>query len=571
MFNLLEFKELCEKGIVLEKMVHYAKDLKTPTVCKDSASKDSSARHNELKIVYRVGIPLDLVGKFNIKPEHVAEEDLGCLLALYGSEPAGCALINLNGRGALLHPFRHEFHFGERRAYLHNIFVDQRFRSRGIARSLYLKSFNLLKNDYSHIDILVDSDKFAPNSIVKKLGFEEKHKVVLIKLFSLKIVLHLNNALKNAIYDLLMFVGKCFIRFIKLLVKPIYSLYIKAIRLREKRFLDMHTLADLKFVKTEGLKIAFICSDKPDQTIINTIYPDGHIINKIKRFHKNNLLLEADKISGGMDAVIIDCPFDWLRRKFSKSENMIFMPKWVNQKNYLFTSFSDFKKTCTKSKNRTAYTDIKKIAKYSYDYIFTKDRKMLQFFYENMYLPYAKNRYKDAALIKSFGSIKESFEKGGLLFVRDKDRYLSGVVIKLVDHVMEGVSFGILNGDSGLIKSGALIALYHSYFKFAEKNGIKAIDFGLSRSFLHDGVLRYKAKWNAEIEFDKKKSSVFAIKFRNISPSLKRFLISNPFMAIEKNKLVGNIFVDSQETLDRDEVIRPHSINGLSEYKVIKL
>lgn len=569
MGRLTDLKTFFKQRIAMTEYIHYVKDLRSPAVFFGPEDKPLSG---DFTFEYRSSVSPDHAREFGIRPEQLRNKDIRYVLAIYKkTEPAGCILVNLNGCGTIYYPFRFEANFGKDHSYLQNLYVIPKFRNRGISKYIYNEAFKVLKDDFRYVDAFVAARKLIPNSVIKKMGLVEKERVVFLKLFSLTYVFKLDNALKIAMYDTFFYVADRSLELAGILSRPLVAVLKRIDGFISDLFMKVHILNDSGVAASTGVRVAFACTGTPDRSVLNVIYPNGYTVESKRRFIRKNAARAIRGISASVDLIIVEGSLRWLRKKFPVAEDVKYLPRWVAQRNCRFASFHDFKKTSSRHKNRTAYDDIKKMESLNYTSVFTRDSILVNFFYDNMYLPHIAMRYKDEAIPRSYDFVKKSCKRGGLLLIADGDKYISGAVIEMKNSTLSSAAFGVLNGDADLMRKGALVALYRAYFEMAERSGIRNVDLGLSASFLKDGVLRYKSKWECDIDFDESRSTVFALKLVNLSGPLRSFLIHNPFITIDGQGLTGNIFIDSRMVADREEAVRKNRIHGLSEYKVIEL
>jgi hypothetical protein len=61
------------------------------------------------------------------------------------------------------------------------------------------------------------------------------------------------------------------------------------------------------------------------------------------------------------------------------------------------------------------------------------------------------------------------------------------------------VALGIANGEQKWVHGGAITALYRFCIEYAHAQRCTRIDFGVAFPILHDGLLRYKCRWGAQV------------------------------------------------------------------------
>ena len=118
-----------------------------------------------------------------------------------------------------------------------------------------------------------------------------------------------------------------------------------------------------------------------------------------------------------------------------------------------------------------------------------------------MYLPYAYYKYGKTADIEDYHFVRLIFENGRLLFVKDRDSYVLGVLIKDInkDTAMLAVT-GIMEGKYAHTNKDIGIASTYYSILWAKKNDIKLLDFGNCRAFLNNGVFQHNRGWRTTID-----------------------------------------------------------------------
>jgi hypothetical protein len=295
--------------------------------------------------------------------------------------------------------------------------------------------------------------------------------------------------------------------------------------LRELRF-DVYLLSG----KTN---MFYITSSEITPYFIERICKDGSI-TKIKKIYA----WELRRYIVQQEAVLID-----MHKLFEHFFNNDFLvPPYVRQVLDLDKPVDELIK-----ENR----DFKKFSKYRCEVL--TDLNALKFFYEKMYFPYIKKRYGDSAVIQSFNYFEKKFlKKGELVFIKLNDEYVSAALCEMSNKVYFFKKVGVLN--ESLVKEGALSATYYFAILRAKEKNAKYIDFGLSRPFLSDGVLRHKRKWGTQICEDKKINRIFYMKNT----------FKQPFICIKNKKLTAVVFSKN------DNFIKEYAMSGL-EFKIAYL
>lgn len=228
-----------------------------------------------------------------------------------------------------------------------------------------------------------------------------------------------------------------------------------------------------------------------------------------------------------------------------------------------------------KHRNTSLKSDLSKIRRNKLQFEVTKDLSQLHNFYCNMYRPYIAKAHGNRAIEMSYEHVKSKFTGHGslndLLLIKKGEEYIAGILLRRRKNKAKLGSVGIKDGNSDYVSEGATGALvYYSVCYLAEKGATK-IDFGASRSFLKDGVLRYKRKWNQRIS--RKRKMVFLFKPLSKAGGVKGFFLNNPLIYEDKTGLNGAIFVASDQALSKSDFVRIYKdyyVNGLSKLVIYR-
>lgn len=133
----------------------------------------------------------------------------------------------------------------------------------------------------------------------------------------------------------------------------------------------------------------------------------------------------------------------------------------------------------------------------SYTAEISHDSERLRFFYEQMYLPYIRERHKDA-LIEDISKMQYLLRKNGeLILIRHQQELVGGLFCKRMGGTYYALSLGLID-DRWLSEDAVPALFYHSMIRARELNA-RFVDFGESRPFLSDGVMEYKRRWGGRV------------------------------------------------------------------------
>jgi hypothetical protein len=219
---------------------------------------------------------------------------------------------------------------------------------------------------------------------------------------------------------------------------------------------------------------------------------------------------------------------------------------------------------------RDSVKDIqRRIRREGLEFEVARDLKSFDYFYKNMHVPYLKKRYGDGAVLSSREEIKAQFDKGELILVKKQGEYISGALVSYEGELASFPYLGVLDGRGDFVAGGAISASYEFVLQHLETTSCRKANFGQSRAFLNDGVLRFKKKYEYEIV----NSTIhkFLTKVVSDTNATRAFLRNNPFIMERSGKFYGVVFLDGEvppapQTLQ--EINKQHSHAGLSKLLV---
>ena len=265
------------------------------------------------------------------------------------------------------------------------------------------------------------------------------------------------------------------------------------------------------------------------------------------------------------DLVFIN--MDGFFSRFLSHQGFIIIAEWIL---FMLALSKEFPEAwnLSKSKNKSLRENLREFRRHNYSYEMTQDPAKFEYFYHQMYLPYATKRFEELIFATSFHDMLRLFKKGQLLLVKKGNDYVSGtLLVRLSRDTIFAHSLGITGGNIEYLKTGALTAVYYFSILWAKERGYKWMDFGHCRSFLKDGVFIYKKHWGMEIKISERLRSIFGIKICNYCQGVRNFLENNPFIfKDDKGKLKGLIFVEKNHEISFEEVqacIKNYAIPGL--------
>lgn len=303
--------------------------------------------------------------------------------------------------------------------------------------------------------------------------------------------------------------------------------------------LEMYLIRGKERYSGFPLTVLFIGNQKPFLFLEEILFMQVFTRESIgKIIIGENIIQKLKKFSIVCDAVFIKC--DVFYTFYWRKKNFMIIPEWIS----MTLDISDSSEMVYKKLTDSAKDDIRKIKKYGFTYEFSEDIDKLQFFYKKMYLPYIYKRYGSSAYCVTYFAMRLLFERDNkLMLIKHKGEYLAGSMFSVRNNKITATYTGIKDGNIKYLKQGVGAASYYFLIHWAKQKGFKILNFGTCRPFLNEGVFRYKSKWGATMtKQDGFTSGIIAFKPFNCSNGVKSFLLNNPFVSLNGNKLQITIF-----------------------------
>jgi len=243
------------------------------------------------------------------------------------------------------------------------------------------------------------------------------------------------------------------------------------------------------------------------------------------------------------NSALIFCEVDASYLRFLPAGRGIVIPTWIYGEVELPRGPSARK--CNGVQNA-----LRKIRQHSLDYEISRDRRRLDDFYNNMYLPHLKLRYGDSAYIASKETVEAGFDKGELLFVKKNGECITGQLITYKGSCACLAWLGVRDGNWDHARAGAEAASWEYFFRRAEDRGCLKASLTRARPFLNDGLLRFKRTWSQKLV--RSMSLKFLLKICADSDAAKAFLVNTPLIFERAGRFYGAVFLNDKMPLTLD-------------------
>jgi hypothetical protein len=334
--------------------------------------------------------------------------------------------------------------------------------------------------------------------------------------------------------------------------------YIKS-RLKHVKILRLDTwlLAGEETTSKQKLTITFAGSEVSKNYIVKLAFGGQCKENYLGKTWLFNVFRDLGKKGRRCSMIITEIiePF----RILFKEKNSFYIPRWIVGQAGTVLDPSLL------AGNKSLKSDLSRTRRNRFDFDVTHKISLFHDFYYNMYLAHTIKAHGNTAIIYPYEFMEMKFKKGDLLLVKKEKEYIAGTLIFYRKKGPRLLSNGVRDGNPEYVRTSSMAATYYFAARYLKAKGYEKMLLGGSRAFLKDGVLRFKGKWGQEITGTVKIG--FLIKPLMKTAGVKEFLLNNPFIFMDKMKVKGAIFVESNQSISKNLIgeIREHYLlPGLS-------
>jgi len=258
-------------------------------------------------------------------------------------------------------------------------------------------------------------------------------------------------------------------------------------------------------------------------------------------------------------------------RKLQK-KGFIIIPDWIDS----WIDLSVSKEEIFKNTKKSAREEVLKIKKYGYTYAFSSKPKDFEEFYKNFYTPFLQSRHGTLSYPEwwtlnyreMIGMFKGNRAK--LLWVKDKNKFVAGVVMFNVKNIAYPIYMGIDITSDYWEKCGSS-AIYYFSTLWAKENGFKMVRIGDVRSFFNDGLFQYKRKWGIFLNENYNRYGIIGLKINDYNSAVVfDFLENNPFIFSNKKQLKGFIYLRKNiSAIETQNIFNEYYTKGLKTITIV--
>ena len=210
--------------------------------------------------------------------------------------------------------------------------------------------------------------------------------------------------------------------------------------------------------------------------------------------------------------------------------------------------------------------DLRRIRKTPLGFEVTTQADKLDDFYHNMYRPTVNASHGESTIEINYDHMRRLWDDGdcALLLVTKDEIAIAGCLIVL-GPMPRLWAIGVRDNDPEYLKCSAITATYHFCSEYLAHKGSTSMHLGMSRSFLDDGILRFKSKFRHEILGADRSGLVLRV--LRPGPAADSFFISNPFAHLDGEKLYAAIFFDDNMPITDSslkQIQKKYNVNSFS-------
>jgi hypothetical protein len=272
------------------------------------------------------------------------------------------------------------------------------------------------------------------------------------------------------------------------------------------------------------------------------------------------------KTESASDLVIGD--FAWPYHLLAPKRGFLRVPPQISHRIELPADWASVEQRF--SARKTTRDELRKVEKFGLTFRTTVDREAIDRFYDTMYLPYGQRRHTNLADLEPRDVIQKTAARGALIEVLHRDSVVGGGILLRVDHVMQFMWLGVVDGlDAGL--QGAVgAALYCFSMKHAIDVGCTEINLMYAPAHLNNGVHRYKRKLGARVSDDWPYGQLL-MKVARLTPAVVSLFANTPFAAVGTRSGLHARITVARDGLSPEDVRKIASYYACDGFESVKI
>ena len=219
---------------------------------------------------------------------------------------------------------------------------------------------------------------------------------------------------------------------------------------------------------------------------------------------------------------------------FALDDSWVLVPEWVGARSPIP---EDVVALCRRSKSLA--NNLARMRRAGFRPAVSHAPEDFDHFYERMYLPFTRDRHDAEAVVTDRARLRRCFRQGGIMWAMRGDERIAGLLYRVRARTFDLIVLGTAEGARGPLADGAIFALDLFLFEHARTLGCTVLDFGGSRPSPRDGLLAYKARWDARIGATRATFYDLALWWPRWTPALRAFFARTPLLVRQGDGLAA--------------------------------
>lgn len=324
--------------------------------------------------------------------------------------------------------------------------------------------------------------------------------------------------------------------YLKFILNPFIILFRKT----TAYWLPVYLLEGQYIDNNKNLNLAYVGNNSRNRSYYNNLFYGSEArVSYIGRIYYKRIVKSLKE--NHPDCCFIIWEYLGFIRRYLKNKPFFIIPLWIKMKIDINEPLSLLKK-----KSRSGFKNIDRlIRKYDYTCEITNRLDDFKDFFHNMYIPFAQVRFGERVSVLPFEEVIDDNSVKELFLVKSNSNVMAGTIVKFDNGHVTMSFLGVKQRWISSLKNGILGALYFFVIESLQNRGYKQLLIGDTKPFLTDGTTQFKIRLLASVDDEHKyivkRSNIFT--FLKKDESIQDFLVNNPYVFFEENRLNGAIWV----------------------------
>lgn len=261
-------------------------------------------------------------------------------------------------------------------------------------------------------------------------------------------------------------------------------------------------------------------------------FTDEPVTTPIATVPSRRVGAELARRRGAVDLVI--ARLDRATAAFALDDSWVLVPEWVGARSPIPDDVLAFFR-----RSKSLASNLARIRRAGFRPVVSHAMDDFDHFYERMYLPFARERHDTEAVVTDRARLRRCFRQGGVMWALRGDERVAGLLFRVRGRTFDLVVLGTADGTHEPLADGALFALDLFLFEHARTLGCTVVDFGGSRPSPRDGLLAYKARFEARIGATRATFYDLGLWWPRWTPALRAFLAHTPLLVRQGDGLAA--------------------------------